>query len=122
MKKLLFILTVLLCTISCTKENVSPSTLKPTVVKLALPELLVSHEWFRGSDIMVFKTNKTFTRTFTLTGKFATGTYNVTNTTLNLLQTNGSSNAFTNVKISNNQDTIYVDIDKNNTNIAYLTK
>jgi hypothetical protein len=117
MKNLLFILTVLLCTVSCSKENVSP-----TVVKLTLPELLVSHEWFRGSDIMVFKTNNTFTRTFTLTGKFATGTYNATNTTLNLNQTNGSSNAFINVKISNNQDTIYVDIDKNNTNIAYLTK
>lgn len=117
MKKLLFILTVLLCTVSCTKENVSP-----TVAKLALPELLISHEWFRGSDIMVFKSNKTFTRTYTSTGKFATGTYVATNITLNLLQTDGFSNAFTNVRISNNQDTIYVDLNNENKGITYLTK
>lgn len=117
MKNLLFILTVLLCTVSCTKENVSP-----TVAKLALPELLISHEWFRGEDVMVFKSNKTFTRTYTRTSKFATGTYNATNTTLNLLETDGFANAFTNVRISNNQDTIYVDLDSKNKNITYLTK
>ena len=121
MKKILFILTVLLCTVSCTKTTVSPTAVTPPVTTLSLPDLLVSTEWLQGNDIMTFNTNKSFSRLYFNDNKFVTGTYTATNTTLILNYPNNTS-VYTNVTITPGQDSIYIDINSTNKNILFLTK
>ena len=102
MKNLLFILTVLLCTVSCSKEE----SATPTQPILSFPELLVSCEWQTGGEIVKFYKNNTFTRTGPT--RFLSGTYAATNTTLNQRYSTGGEFYLSNIIVSN--DTIYGDL------------